>query len=452
MPTPGAVPATMGKRLLAYVIDMVACVVLGGGFVVAGTLPLIRTMQDTSGAPVVSVSPILGIGYVILLGFGIFQWWFLGTRGYTVGKKLVGLRALCAQTGQPVGMGRAFLRLLVPAAGSLLFVGQALVYVSPFFDSSGRRQGWHDKLAGTMVFDTTIGRDPATAGLGVGAPDAVRRLDGLLQRPPDSRPPAPPASPVPAPLLVLGPTFPPVPQALAAPAPWMYLPAVPAPPAPASVPNSEHAQASDTAPSPGSAPAPERAVTADPALASAAARSARHAAAAGIISSVPGSLLASGLTESVAPSAVPPAPAPVFMELDDDVEMTRLSSASRRAVEEIPLGVRAVPCATLLLWDDRKVLLEGTALIGRNPTPRPGERAPEQIITVTDKAKSVSKTHLAIGVDVDGVWLHDRNSTNGTIVTLDDGQQILCAPEQQVRVPAGAAVAFGDYWLTVLEA
>ena len=98
------------------------------------------------------------------------------------------------------------------------------------------------------------------------------------------------------------------------------------------------------------------------------------------------------------------------------------------------------------------MLLEGTALIGRNPTPRPGERAPEQIITVTDKAKSVSKTHLAIGVDVDGVWLHDRNSTNGTIVTLDDGQQILCAPEQQVRVPAGAAVAFGDYWLTVLEA
>ncbi|HWS57800.1 MAG TPA: FHA domain-containing protein, partial [Actinotalea sp.] len=62
---------------------------------------------------------------------------------------------------------------------------------------------------------------------------------------------------------------------------------------------------------------------------------------------------------------------------------------------------------------------------------------------------SVSKTHFAIGVDADGVWLRDRSSTNGTIVTLADGQQILCAPEQVVRVPVGASVAFGDYFLTV---
>lgn len=442
MPTPGAVPATMGKRLLAHVIDLVAFVILGGGFVTAGMLPLIRTMQDPTGVPVVNVSPILGTGYVLLLGFAVFQWWFLGTRGFTVGKKLVGLRALCAQTGQPVGMGRALLRLLVPAAGSLVVVGPALVYVSPFFDSSGRRQGWHDKVAGTMVFDTIVGRDPATAGPGMGAPEAVRRLDGLLQGSPESRPPAPP---VPTPLLVLGPTFPPVPPGPAAPAPWMDRPAVPAPPVPAvpsapepvvgrevspsseSVPGGAHALASDTAPTP---------------------------SAGSIISSVPRPLLASGADgpdEPVVPTSAP-APTPASRELDDDVEMTRMSSASRRAVEEIPPGTRAVPCATLLLWDDRRVLLEGTALIGRNPTPRPGERNPEQVITVAEMATSVSKTHLAIGVDANGVWLHDRNSTNGTIVTLDDGQQILCAPEQQVRVPAGAAVAFGDYWLTVLEA
>ncbi|MCL3863198.1 hypothetical protein M1R94_19525 [Actinotalea sp. K2] len=53
------------------------------------------------------------------------------------------------------------------------------------------------------------------------------------------------------------------------------------------------------------------------------------------------------------------------------------------------------------------------------------------------------------GVDRQGVWLRDRSSTNGTVVTLPDGQQILCAPDQQVRVPVGATVAFGDFWFTV---
>jgi len=49
------------------------------------------------------------------------------------------------------------------------------------------------------------------------------------------------------------------------------------------------------------------------------------------------------------------------------------------------------------------------------------------------------------------VWLRDRTSTNGTVVTLADGQVILCAPEHLVRVPTGTTVAFGDFWLVVAD-
>lgn len=137
-----------------------------------------------------------------------------------------------------------------------------------------------------------------------------------------------------------------------------------------------------------------------------------------------------------------------YRALDDDVEHTRLRQA-RSKVAYAPTRAQTRPRATLLLWDNRVVVLEGTALVGRNPSPREGEALPVQVIAVVDRGRSVSKTHLAIGVDPDGVWLKDRNSTNGTVVTLEDGQQILCAPEQKVRVPVGASVAFGDYWLTV---
>jgi uncharacterized RDD family membrane protein YckC len=31
------------------------------------------------------------------------------------------------------------------------WLGQLLIYLSPFLDSTGKRQGWHDKLAKTIV-------------------------------------------------------------------------------------------------------------------------------------------------------------------------------------------------------------------------------------------------------------------------------------------------------------
>ncbi|MFB9954256.1 FHA domain-containing protein [Cellulomonas denverensis] len=87
----------------------------------------------------------------------------------------------------------------------------------------------------------------------------------------------------------------------------------------------------------------------------------------------------------------------------------------------------------------------GPVLIGRNPAPLVGLRA----VAVPDPSMSVSKTHLVIGADVAGAWVMDRGSTNGTMVTLPDGQRIVCLPDQRVRVAPGSVVFFGDLSLTV---
>ena len=103
----------------------------------------------------------------------------------------------------------------------------------------------------------------------------------------------------------------------------------------------------------------------------------------------------------------------------------------------------------LVLWDGTRLTLTGMALVGRNPARHDDEPMPEHLVRVPDDRRSVSKTHVAVGVDGHGVWVRDRGSTNGTVLTLPDGQQILCAAEHQVRAPKGATVSFGDYWLTV---
>ena len=95
------------------------------------------------------------------------------------------------------------------------------------------------------------------------------------------------------------------------------------------------------------------------------------------------------------------------------------------------------------LSDGRRLTIRGPALIGRAPVAAPGEEI-AQLVTVHDPARSVSTTHVALGVDDSGAWIVDRGSTNGTVVTLPDGQQILCVPWQRVKVPVGARVRFGD--------
>ena len=88
--------------------------------------------------------------------------------------------------------------------------------------------------------------------------------------------------------------------------------------------------------------------------------------------------------------------------------------------------------------------LRGMTLVGRHPE-AVGQEIITDLISLDDPGRSVSKTHLLVGMDARGLFVQDRHSTNGTIVTLPDGQQILCAAGQTIRVPAGATVSFGDF-------
>ena len=135
---------------------------------------------------------------------------------------------------------------------------------------------------------------------------------------------------------------------------------------------------------------------------------------------------------------------PLPGDLAEDVESTRMV-AERAAADVLPA---TGPAAVLRLWDGRRLTLVGTALMGRNPTPRDGEQPPTHRLTLDDPVRSVSKTHLEVGVDAQGVWVRDRASTNGTVVGWD-GARIPCPPHAQVRVPVGATVEFGRYWFTV---
>jgi hypothetical protein len=86
-------------------------------------------------------------------------------------------------------------------------------------------------------------------------------------------------------------------------------------------------------------------------------------------------------------------------------------------------------------------------IIGRAPS-RQAHEDYAALLTVNDPSLSVSKTHVAIEADGAGLWVVDRNSTNGT--WIDEGRGALrpVPANQRTPVPAGARVLIGERVLT----
>jgi uncharacterized RDD family membrane protein YckC len=103
---------------------------------------------------------------------------------------------------------------------------------------------------------------------------------------------------------------------------------------------------------------------------------------------------------------------------------------------------------SILLDDGRRIALDGLVLLGRNPQPKAGEED-AQLIKIADETRTVSKSHLAVGVDGDGVYVVDRGSTNGSTVSTTNGMSTRCKAGELVRVGEGAIVSIGDHWLEI---
>lgn len=123
-------------RALALLIDWLIVVVIA--------MPVIVV---AFGAEYLSLDPLRRAGdLAIALLLGALIVWFWRRFGATPGKLAVGIRIVDAQSGQPVRTGRLVLRLACYLVSALPF------YLGFLWAAVDRRkQGWHDKIAGTVV-------------------------------------------------------------------------------------------------------------------------------------------------------------------------------------------------------------------------------------------------------------------------------------------------------------
>lgn len=151
--------AGVGQRFLARLIDSAIYVVvaiimfaIGLGSIASNT----HQVCDFNGCRDETTSGGVGgffaaIAVLILFTF-LYEWLLIGLKGQTLGKMAMGVKVVRADNGQVPGLGKSFVRQLIPAAASALcsLLG-LLMYISVFFDNTGRNQTWYDKAAGDFV-------------------------------------------------------------------------------------------------------------------------------------------------------------------------------------------------------------------------------------------------------------------------------------------------------------
>lgn len=385
-------PAGLGRRFLAVLVDQLLVLVLGGGVVLLAALRTATGLRDGATATSAPSTPLLLACAVLAGAVTVGQWLVHGRHGWTVGRRLLGIRTVDVHSRRPIGPGRVLVRGLVVAAGALACaVGQVVVLLSPLLDRTGRRRGWHDRAVDAEVLRVTAGPRLGATGRPSGAasraagPDAVRGPRGTSAGPPVAAHPEP------------------ADRAAAHPAP-----------APPSAAHPARATAAPATPAGGLVLAPLHPQRAAPDL---------DTRAIPVVRATP--TLAFGLAP--------------------ELEMTRPAPPRADVAPEPRAGTAAGLRVTL---DDGRVLtVTRLALVGRNPSPGPDL----QVVRVVDPARSVSKTHLQLAVDpTGGAWVVDRGSTNGTLVTLPDGAQVVCPVDHPVRLREGAVVVFGDRSLRVV--
>ena len=134
--------ASYGSRFWGYFLDsLILGLGLGIGFVI---LAIVAGSLANDAPAIAGILLFIAWLAVIIVSFWYFIHYWTRT-GQTPGQKIAGVRVVRLD-GQPMTVGSSILRVLgYSINGSILALG----WLWPLWDD--KKQGWHDKLAGTIV-------------------------------------------------------------------------------------------------------------------------------------------------------------------------------------------------------------------------------------------------------------------------------------------------------------
>lgn len=139
----------------------------------------------------------------------------------------------------------------------------------------------------------------------------------------------------------------------------------------------------------------------------------------------------------------PVAPSPVVKDMRS-VEAHTTMPPPMDGDDDLAATTRRGASSPVITLDNGQIAtVDQVILLGRNPAQVDGF-ATARLLPIADSARSISKTHVAVGPAGAGVWVQDLHSTNGVRVTDPAGATTRATPGERVTVLPGATVTYGD--------
>lgn len=132
--------AGVGQRLASYLVDVVVLSVIYIALIFLFGVGI----EDEAIAG--DFSTTFYVVYVLMAAIGIGYFTYFFGKGQTPGMKLVEIKLIRADGAEPVGYKKGFFRWVgMEISGMVFFLGYIWILIDK------KRQGWHDKIAGTYV-------------------------------------------------------------------------------------------------------------------------------------------------------------------------------------------------------------------------------------------------------------------------------------------------------------
>ncbi len=326
------------------------------------------------------------VGTVLLVGLAFSL--LLGLRGTSPGMAMSGLRVVHVGSGTPIGVPAAMLRTLILGVATLptFGLGVATLAWTAVMDPERLRRGWHDHVTGSIVVD--VRPVPQSEAPVEAAPRHIVNLTAMRL--------VPASQPVPV--------LPPARRHGRRGRPHRH----------------PHRRRRPAAGQPAAQPAAQ-----------------------------PTGQPAANLWRT--PSRTPhPRPQPT----PQPTPQPRRPSGPGTTAERTHVR-NGQPTGGLARWrvtfdTGESFLVEGLALVGRRPEPRPGEPV-RHLVPLPSGDMSLSKTHAQFQVAPDGVLVvMDRGSTNGSVLVRQGVSKELPAGKPTTLL-TGDRVRFGDRQMTVAQ-
>lgn len=147
-------------------------------------------------------------------------------------------------------------------------------------------------------------------------------------------------------------------------------------------------------------------------------------------------------------SSVSPAPGPAASRAPQPTEPgTGIPFPTPAVVSSAPAAPPTVRQRVYLVLDSgERELVDRDLVLGRAPS---SQDPAERLVPVPDPTRSLSRTHLRVGLDEEGIWVEDAFSANGTSARMPAGEVLELERGVRRHLPTGTVLTLGERTLTL---